>query len=167
MPAIMMTTPMGPTRIVSDGRAIVSLTWGSQRLVNGETTSGTPGSPVRDGESCPLLLAAREQLLAYFDARLQEFDLPLAPAGSPFQRQVFAAMRAIPFGQTRTYRELADSIGSVARAVGAACGANPIPVIIPCHRVLGSNWLGGFSAAGGVEDKLLLLRLEGSSPVLL
>ncbi|MEZ5653777.1 MAG: methylated-DNA--[protein]-cysteine S-methyltransferase [Burkholderiaceae bacterium] len=210
MPSITFDTPFGPTRITSNGRALVSLRWGAGRPTaassdgvrrSGEGEQALDGHALDghaldghaldghaldghaldghaldghaldghalDGHADSLLQLAREQLLAYFDGRLQQFDLPLQPSGSPFQRQVFDAMLEIPFGQTRTYLELASRIDSVPRAVGSACGANPIPVIIPCHRVLGTRGLGGFSAAGGVEDKIRLLKLEGSSPVLL
>jgi methylated-DNA-[protein]-cysteine S-methyltransferase len=103
----------------------------------------------------------RQQLEAYFAGDLQQFDLTLDPAGTPFQRRVWEALRRIPYGQTRTYAEIAREIGSPTafRAVGAANGANPIPVIIPCHRVIGSDGsLTGFG--GGIETKKRLLALE-------
>jgi len=88
-------------------------------------------------------------------------------SGSDFQRAVCDAMRAIPFGETRTYGEIARALGVPAQAVGQACGANPIPVIIPCHRVLGAASLGGFSGSGGIETKVALLRHEGAAGLLL
>lgn len=100
-------------------------------------------------------------LHAYFDGAPDPFaDLPLNPAGTPFQRRVWAAMQAIPRGRTRTYGELARDLRSSARAVGMACGANPIPIIIPCHRVTGSGCLGGYSGGEGPDTKRYLLGLE-------
>jgi methylated-DNA-[protein]-cysteine S-methyltransferase len=103
----------------------------------------------------------REQLDEYFAGRRRRFDLPLAPAGTPFQRQVWEALAAIPYGETRTYGEVARSLGrpDASRAVGAANGANPLPIVIPCHRVVGSDGsLTGFG--GGLETKSALLELE-------
>ncbi len=109
-----------------------------------------------------LLIAAKQELEAYFDGKLRDFTLPLAPAGTAFQQRVWHEMAKIPFGQTMTYGQLADKSGSVARAVGGACGANPIPIIIPCHRVLGGGGkLGGFSGGLGPDSKRALLQHEG------
>ncbi len=107
------------------------------------------------------LAEAKRQLRAYFAGDLTEFDLPLAMAGTEFQRTIWAALRSIPYGETRSYGWLAKAIGSPAasRAVGAANGANPIPIIVPCHRVIGSNGaLTGFG--GGIETKRHLLQHE-------
>jgi methylated-DNA-[protein]-cysteine S-methyltransferase len=104
----------------------------------------------------------REQLHAYFAGELQEFALPLAPIGTPFQQSVWSALRAIPYGQTRSYLDVATAIGkpSACRAVGAANGANPLPIVVPCHRVIGANGtLTGFG--GGIDVKRRLLALEG------
>ena len=109
----------------------------------------------------PLLRRALAQLAGYFDGQLQLFDLPL-DWGEGLNARVRRAMAAIPFGQTRSYGEIARAVGAPAQAVGQACGANPVPVIIPCHRVLGAAGLGGFSAQGGVETKAALLRHEGA-----
>jgi methylated-DNA-[protein]-cysteine S-methyltransferase len=103
----------------------------------------------------------REQLTAYFAKQLREFDLPLAPRGTPFQLDVWRALRAIPYGETRSYSQIAQIIGKpeAIRAVGAANGANPLPIVVPCHRVIGSNGsLTGFG--GGLEMKRYLLDLE-------
>ncbi|MFN2331521.1 MAG: methylated-DNA--[protein]-cysteine S-methyltransferase [Halomonas sp.] len=110
------------------------------------------------------LIDAREQVLAYLDGRRRSFSLPLAPGGSDFQRQVWAALLRIPWGKTRTYGELARRLGreGAARAVGAANGANPLPLLIPCHRVVAVGGLGGYS--GGLALKRRLLELEGSLP---
>ena len=119
------------------------------------------------GERTEILREGLRQLEAYFAGELAVFDLPLAPAGSPFQQRVYAAMSAIPKGETRTYGDLAKDLGVAAQPVGRACGSNPIPVIIPCHRVVGSGGLGGFSGAGGVDMKARLLRHEGAFSLLL
>jgi methylated-DNA-[protein]-cysteine S-methyltransferase len=105
--------------------------------------------------------ALRAQLASYFAGELQSFDLPLAPSGTPFQQSVWTALRAIPYGETRSYRDLAQAIGNPAavRAVGLANGRNPLPIIVPCHRVIGSDGsLTGFG--GGITTKRFLLDLE-------
>ena len=110
----------------------------------------------------PLLDAAEAQLREYFAGTRRTFDLPLAPRGTAFQQRVWAALRAIPYGETRTYGELAAAIGSpsASRAVGMANHHNPIPIVIPCHRVIGANGtLTGYT--GGLEIKRKLLALEG------
>ncbi len=144
-------TRFGRLGVESDGAAIVALHW--------------QAAP-RGGGSA-LLREAVAQLEAYDAGRLTEFDLPLAPAGTGFQQQVFAALRAIPYGETLTYGEIASALACAAQPVGQACGANPVPLIIPCHRVLSKNGIGGFSGAGGVEGKIALLKHEGGFPFLL
>lgn len=110
----------------------------------------------------PLLDAAEQQLAQYFGGDRTEFDLPLASEGSEFQRKVWAELHRIPFGQTASYGEVARRLGYepvISRAVGSANGANPIPILVPCHRVIGSDGkLTGY--AGGVERKRTLLALE-------
>lgn len=118
------------------------------------------------GEGSALLDEARHQLAAYFDRRLTAFDLPF-DWGQGIHAQVRRAMAGIPFGETRTYGEIARAISAPAQAVGQACGANPLPILIPCHRVLGRATLGGFSAPGGVETKVALLRHEGAAGLLI
>ena len=103
----------------------------------------------------------KHQLIAYFAGELMDFDLPLAPAGTDFQRRVWTALRTIPYGETRSYRDIAIQIGQpgAVRAVGAANGQNPLPLIVPCHRVIGADGsLAGFS--GGINNKKYLLRME-------
>ena len=134
---------------------IVRLDW------SGASSGASSGAPT------PLLKEAQKQLQAYFDGDLQKFDLPLAPQNTVFQKRVLEEMRAIPYGHTRTYGQLAKNLESAARAVGNACGANSIPVIIPCHRVLGASGLCGYSGAGGLETKLALLKLENPQFALL
>lgn len=112
-------------------------------------------------EETPLLRAAREELLSYFSGERRDFDLPLAPAGTDFQRAVWEALKAIPYGETRTYGEIAAAVGrpKAVRAVGQANHVNPLPIFLPCHRVVGKNGaLTGY--AGGLDLKRALLALE-------
>lgn len=111
--------------------------------------------------------ALRRQLEEYFAGRRRRFDLDLAPAGTPFQRRVWEELTRIPYGETRSYAEVARSLGrpTATRAVGAANGANPVPIVIPCHRVVGTDGsLTGFG--GGLEAKQTLLALEGGQGTL-
>jgi len=151
MNAASLTTPVGEIVVVEEDDHIVRVRWSTES---------------RQDET-PLLRNVSEQIAAYFRNDLTAFDLPLRPGGSEFQRDVCDAMLAIPFGETRTYGELAEGLGVFAQAVGQACGHNPIPIIIPCHRVLGANGLGGFSGGEGIETKMQLLRHEGAFPYLL
>ncbi len=139
-------------RIVETDGAISTLDWGRE--------------PTASDDS-PVLREAAQQLGAYFAGEREEFELPLHVAGSDFQKAVCGAMSAIPFGYTRTYGEIAKELGAPAQAVGGACGGNPIPIIIPCHRVMGAKGLTGFSGAGGVESKVWLLRHEGAGGFLI
>ena len=114
----------------------------------------------------PVLIEARRELVAYFDARLRTFEIPLAPNGTDFQRRVWTALTKIPYGKTISYADLARRIRNTAavRAVGAANGRNPIPIIVPCHRVIGSDGsLTGFG--GGLDRKRWLLEHEGALAV--
>jgi methylated-DNA-[protein]-cysteine S-methyltransferase len=148
MPQLSFLTPLGPLTLSEEDGAIVALDWGTGR----------------DQAETPLLLEAREQLQDYFDSQRTGFDLPLAPFGSAFRQKVWAALRAIPPGETRGYGDLAKALGTAARAVGQANGANPIPIIIPCHRVVGAGGLlGGYSGGEGPETKRYLLELERRS----
>ncbi|NQV59675.1 MAG: methylated-DNA--[protein]-cysteine S-methyltransferase [Alphaproteobacteria bacterium] len=146
MPQQSMHSPIGDLTITCEDGALVALDWGW----------------ARDQSTGDLLDQAKAQLEAYFDGQRQTFDLPLAPAGTAFQCRVWQLMQAIPCGETRSYGAMAKDLNSAARAVGMACGANPIPVIIPCHRVLAANGMGGYSGDGGLETKVALLRLEGA-----
>ncbi|MEX0695326.1 MAG: methylated-DNA--[protein]-cysteine S-methyltransferase [Rhodospirillales bacterium] len=115
-----------------------------------------------------LLNEARRQLDAYFNGRLTTFDLPLAPHGTPRQREIWSAMAEIPYGSLETYGALAARVQSSARAVGGACGSNPLPILIPCHRVIAAGGrAGGYSFADGLDTKHQLLNLEGSRTRLL
>ena len=138
-------TPIGPLTLQADEAAVTAIRFGA---------GGAQ-------DASPLLDAAEAQLREYFAGARRTFDLPLAPHGTAFQQRVWAALRAIPYGETCTYGELA-AIGSpnASRAVGMANHRNPIPIIIPCHRVIGANGtLTGY--AGGLEIKRKLLALEG------
>ncbi len=147
-------SPVGPLILVAENDAIVALRW---------ARGDAPVSP----QGCLVLTRAVEQLRAYFAGELKQFDLPLRLTGSAFQQKICAAMLAIPFGETRTYGDIARDLGKPAQPVGTACGRNPIPIIVPCHRVLGAKGLGGFSGEGGVETKVSLLRLEGAAGLLI
>jgi methylated-DNA-[protein]-cysteine S-methyltransferase len=145
MPSLSIPSPIGQLTIDETDDAIVAIRWADEPAGNGS----------------PLLAEAARQLAAYFDGRLTHFDLPLAVVGTKFDQRVWAAMRAIPFGETRTYGELAHLTDSGPRAIGGACGRNPIPIIVPCHRVLARGGLGGYSGGSGLPTKQWLLALEG------
>lgn len=148
-----LDTETGPVTITEEDGAIVAVSW-----------RGAPAGT--EGKDSPLLQAAAQQLRDYFAGRRRDFDLPLKPHGSDFQRAVWREMLAIPYGETKSYGDLAQATGGIARAVGTACGANPIPIFIPCHRVLAADrQLGGFSGGKGPETKAFLLTLEGAWPV--
>jgi methylated-DNA-[protein]-cysteine S-methyltransferase len=148
-------TPIGKLLVAGDDEAVRCIAF---------ARNGTPRQPEpdwRESARGPVGEAVR-QLGEYFGGRRTTFDLPLAPAGTVFQRKVWRRMQEIPFGQTISYGELAKRIGSpkASRAVGAANRSNPIPIVIPCHRVIGSNGkLTGFG--GGLPTKQALLALEG------
>ncbi len=148
MYSLSYNSPSGTLLLRSNGDALVSVTWSNEA----------------PGDCCELLERAARQLDEYFARRRQDFDLPLRPSGSSFHREVWRAMRQIPYGETVTYGELAARVNAVARAVGGACAANPIPIIVPCHRVLAAGGrLGGFSGGTGLETKKVLLDLERST----
>jgi len=119
-----------------------------------------------DDVPSPLLAEARKQIDSYFDGAMVSFDLPMKPEGTPFQKRIWQRMRAIPCGSTIPYGDIAKELATASRAVGNACGRNPLPIVIPCHRVVGaSGALGGYSGGEGVETKIALLRLEGALAV--
>jgi methylated-DNA-[protein]-cysteine S-methyltransferase len=123
---------------------------------------------VPSGTPSELLNEAAQQLRDYDQGRRTTFDLPFRVNGSAFQQAVCDAMLEIPFGETRTYGDIARALGQSAQAVGTACGGNPIPILIPCHRVMGAGGkLTGFSGKGGVETKVALLRHEGAGAFLI
>jgi len=146
MLSLSISTPVGNLVLGEIDGALVSVRWSPERAANGS----------------PLLAEAARQLDAYFAGSLTDFDLPLRPAGSAFEQSVWMQMQKIPYGRTRCYGDLADAIASAPRAVGGACGKNPIPIVIPCHRVLAKTGLGGYSGSGGLKTKQALLALEGA-----
>lgn len=151
---LVTASPVGELTLVADDDGLVAVLWPDDRR------------PVVDdlGPAAPtdaVLVATARQLDEYFAGTRREFDLPLAPRGEPFQQRVWALLRDIPYGETRTYGELARALGQpgAAQAVGAANGANPLSIVVPCHRVVGSDGsLTGF--AGGLAAKRHLLTLE-------
>lgn len=154
-------SPYGPLTLVATDRCLAGLYMTGQRHRPPEETFGEPDPGPFD--------AAVEQLDAYFAGELREFDLPLHLTGTPFQRSVWAELQRIPYGETRTYGELAENLGKqgASRAVGLANGKNPVGIIVPCHRVIGaSGSLTGYG--GGLERKQRLLAFEngtqGSAP---
>lgn len=144
MPQLSLHTQVGAITVSEEDGQIVALDWGWGRD-QGET---------------PLLCRARDQLHAYLDGQRLAFDLPLAPQGTPYRQRIWAALRAIPPGETRTYQDIARAAGGSARSVGGANGANPIPILIPCHRVVATRGLGGYSGGDGLPTKRYLLDLE-------
>lgn len=148
MPRLSLESPLGRLTLFEEDGRITALDWAGKRPA---------------GEPTPLLLEAKRQLAAYFAGKRRRFELPLAPAGSPTELRVWELMRDIPYGETRTYGDLGHRLDLSPRVVGQACGRNPLPILIPCHRVTGSDGtLGGFSAPGGVETKRKLLMHEGA-----
>lgn len=146
-----LDSPIGELLLIGDGRALTHLRMGAGGR---DAPDGARHAPATFGE-------VEAQLRAYFAGELTEFDLPLAPSGTAFQLGVWAALRAIPYGQTTSYGAIAEAVGKpdAFRAVGATNGRNPIAVIVPCHRVIGADGtLVGFG--GGLPRKRLLLELE-------
>lgn len=147
MPRLSLDSPLGRLSLFEENGAITGVDWGGKRWV------GLPSA---------LLLEAKRQLDGYFSGKLKRFDLPVAPSGPPFERHVWQLMCDIPYGETRTYGDLAAALAAAPRAIGQACGRNPIPILIPCHRVLAADGLGGYSGGRGIETKRRLLMLEGA-----
>jgi methylated-DNA-[protein]-cysteine S-methyltransferase len=165
-----LDSPAGPIRVVAQDGAVTGIEFltavpedssprSSMRMAADRSAGRTVGERADDD---PLLVEARRQLRAYFGRQLKEFDLPLAPGGTPFQQKVWDQLLEIGYGETTSYGAIAARLGmpgGASRAVGAANGRNPIGIVIPCHRVVGSTGLlSGY--AGGVERKQLLLQLE-------
>lgn len=149
MPQLSLHSPVGDLTLSEEDGRIVALDWGWGR----------------DQTETPLLLDARRQLNAYFDGTLTAFALPLAPQGSAYRQKVWAALCRIPYGATRSYLEIAREAGGSARSVGGANAHNPIPIIIPCHRVLATTGIGGYSGGDGLETKRDLLALEAGGDI--
>ena len=146
-------SPIGELQLFSDGQHIVRINFPNEST-----------EPVTEGND-PVLDSCASQLAEYFHGTRHHFQLPLAPRGTEFQLAVWRALADIPFGETRSYGDIAQAIGRprAVRAVGAANGRNPLPIVVPCHRVIGSDGsLTGF--AGGLAAKTSLLALEGALP---
>jgi methylated-DNA-[protein]-cysteine S-methyltransferase len=152
-------SPIGSLLLTGNGRALTGL-----YMLDGD--SHPPRGRARLAPDPDAFAEVAAQLAAYFDGALKEFSVPLAPSGTAFQLAVWAELTKIPYGATASYGDIARALGKspvAARAVGAANGANPIAVIVPCHRVIGSDGsLTGYG--GGLDRKELLLRLEGAYP---
>ena len=157
MPQLSLHSPVGDLTVSEEAGSIVAVDWGWGR----------------DQTETPLLLRTRDMLQAYFDGDPTDFDLPLSPNGTVYRRAVWTALRTIPSGQTKTYGQLATLVGGSARSIGGAMASNPIPILIPCHRIVAGGYappgasngrsdrsLGGFSGGDGAETKLFLLALE-------
>jgi methylated-DNA-[protein]-cysteine S-methyltransferase len=151
-----METPVGRIRLVGSDKGLAAVLWEDDKPARVRVREYT------QDDDHPVLLEAERQLTEYFDGKRSEFSLELDPTGTAFQKEVWSALSTIPYGETRTYSDIARQIGNIkaVRAVGAANGRNPISIIVPCHRVIGvSGELTGF--AGGLEAKATLLSLEG------
>ena len=145
MARLSFVSPLGRLTLFEENGALTALIWGGKAA----------------GTASPLLHQAKRQLEAYFAGRRRSFDLPMAPSGSPSEQRVWTLMASIPYGETRSYGELARTLDLSPRAIGRACARNPLPILLPCHRVTGADGeLGGYSGEGGVETKRRLLTLE-------
>lgn len=150
---LQLETPAGPVTVTASDDAVIGLRFGT------EAPEGA--QPCREEEATPLLRETARQLREYFAGERRTFTLPLAPHGSEFQKKVWTALRTIPYGETRTYRQIAEQIGHnlAFRAVGMANNRNPIGILIPCHRVIGSDGkMTGYAAGIGIKEQLLALE---------
>ena len=150
-----MPSPVGILKLVATENALVAVLW------ENENPKRVRLAELIEQVNHPILLETQKQLREYFAGTRQQFDLPLDFEGTVFQKKVWQALLGIPFGETRSYRDIAEQVGNIkaVRAVGAANGKNPISIIAPCHRVVGANGkLVGF--AGGLDNKEILLGLE-------
>jgi len=152
-----MESPVGRLLLTSDGRALTGVYF--------LDAIGSPPQGADTHRDPAAFAEVKGQLAAYFDGSLKEFTVPLAPSGTAFQLAVWAQLTRIPYGATTSYGEIARALGksqAASRAVGAANGRNPIPIIVPCHRVIGAD--GGLTGfGGGLDRKLTLLQVEGSA----
>jgi methylated-DNA-[protein]-cysteine S-methyltransferase len=151
-----MDSPVGKLKLVASDKGLVAILWENDDPRRVRLTD------LLENANHPMLQKAEQQLQEYFAGKRTSFAIPLDPKGTPFQKNVWEALLAIPFGETRTYGALAKQLGTptASRAVGAANGRNPLSIVVPCHRVIGaSGKLTGF--AGGLEVKAHLLELEG------
>lgn len=150
-----MQSPVGKLTLVASDQGLAAILWENDKPAR------VPLGPLTEDLKHPILLETQRQLTAYFAGKLKKFSLKLDFTGTDFQKKVWAALLTIPYGETRSYKQIAIQIGNpkAVRAVGAANGKNPISIVAPCHRVIGSNGkLTGF--AGGLETKATLLAIE-------
>lgn len=150
-----MASPVGQLKLVANEQALVAILW------DNENPKRVRLAELIEDVSHPILLNTQQQLIEYFSGQRKVFDIPLDFEGTDFQKQVWSALLTIPYGETRSYKQIAQQLGNekAVRAVGAANGKNPISIIAPCHRVIGAGGaLVGF--AGGLDKKEILLRLE-------
>ena len=153
-----MNSPVGQLTLIASEQGLAAILWENDNLNRVHAKADIHNA------THPTLIATEQQLNEYFARQRNQFTIPLDPIGTPFQKAVWKALETIPYGETRTYSQLAQQLGNptAARAVGAANGKNPISIIVPCHRVIGaSGSLTGF--AGGLEAKACLLALEGAT----
>lgn len=149
MSYIAVASPFGTLTVFADADVLVAVEWGR--------------GPDQGEADTPLLHEARRQLEAYFDGAQRQFTLPLRPAGTAFQQRAWARLAAIPYGTCASYGELAHDLGTGPRALAHACATNRLPILIPCHRVIGARGaMGGYSGGDGINTKRALLRLEGA-----
>ncbi len=152
---IEIDSPVGKLKLVAHDQALIAVLW------ENENPNRVRLPSLIENQNHPILIKTQTQLDEYFQGSRNQFDIPLDFIGTDFQKQVWHALLSIPFGQTKSYKEIAIHLNNekAVRAVGAANGKNPISIIVPCHRVVGSNGkLTGF--AGGLENKAILLKLE-------
>ena len=152
---LFLDSPVGRLKLVAHETALVAVIW------ENENPNRVRLAELVENPQHPILLKTVQQLNEYFQGKRQKFDLPLDFEGTEFQQKVWQALLTIPFGETRSYKQIAEQVGNVkaVRAVSAANGKNPISIIAPCHRVVGANGkLVGF--AGGLENKDILLKIE-------
>ncbi|HWE74171.1 MAG TPA: methylated-DNA--[protein]-cysteine S-methyltransferase [Stellaceae bacterium] len=147
MPRLSFDSPLGRLTVFEQDGSITALVWGDKSA----------------GPATPLLQSAERQLIAYFEKKRRDFDLPLVPEGTADEKRIWEAMAAIPYGETRSYGEIGRLLDIEPRAIGQACGRNKLPILLPCHRVTGADGkLVGYSGNGGIETKRKLLQLEGA-----
>lgn len=158
-----VTTPLGEMLLAASDTALEGAWFmGQKHFPSFSSAGGNLPLPEQDDTTCAILALAQAELLAFFDGSRSGFSVPLAPKGTSFQQRVWKVLSAIPYGESRTYGEVAALAGveGAYRAAGSAIGRNPVSVFIPCHRVLGSGGrMTGY--AGGLERKQYLLTLEG------
>jgi len=152
-----MNSPVGRLTLIGSDKGLAAVLWENDR------PNRVHAKAIVENNDEPVLLEAKRQLQEYFEGKRNSFSIPLDMIGTDFQKQVWQALTTIPYGETRSYKQVAGQIGNLAaiRAVGAANGRNPVSIIVPCHRVIGSS--GGLTGfAGGLQAKAYLLALEGA-----